>query len=48
MLQEAVNPEMFCKKHVLNIFIKFTGKHLCWGAFLIKFVKTKNFIKKNL
>ena len=28
--------EMFCKICVLEYFVKFTGKHLCWGIFLIK------------
>ena len=26
-------PEVFCKKGVLKIFAKFTGKHLRWSLF---------------
>ena len=41
-------PKVFCKKCVLRIFTKFTGKHLCQSLFfnniIIKFCK--NFIKK--
>ena len=29
-------PEVFCKKAVLKTFVIFTGKHFCWGLFLIK------------
>ena len=29
-------PEVFCKKGVLKNSTNFTGKHLCWGLFLIK------------
>ena len=29
-------PKVFCKKCVLRIFTKFTGKHLCQSLFLIK------------
>ena len=28
--------EVFCKKSALKNFANFTGKHLCWGFFLIK------------
>ena len=28
---------MFCKKGVLKNFASFSGKHLCWSHFLIKF-----------
>ena len=30
-------PEVFFKRAVLKIFALFTGKHLCWCLFLIKF-----------
>ena len=30
-------PDVFCKKGVLRIFGKSTGKHLCQSRFLIKF-----------
>ena len=30
-------PELFCKKCVLENFANFTGKHLCWSLFSIKF-----------
>ena len=33
---QAQPPEVFCKKGVLKNFSNFTGKHLCWGIFLIK------------
>ena len=33
---EAVAPGVFCKKRVLKNFVKFAGKHLCRGHFLIK------------
>ena len=39
-------PEVFCRKKFLKNFANFTGKHLCWSDFLIKFVK--NFVKKRL
>ena len=29
-------PEVFCENDVLEKFANFTGKHLCWGLFLIK------------
>ena len=29
-------PKVFYKKGVLRNFVKFTGKHLCQGLFLIK------------
>ena len=29
-------PEVFCKKGVLEIFAKFTGKHLCQSLFFNK------------
>ena len=35
------------KKGILKNFTKFTGKHLCWSLFLIKFHPWK-FIKKRL
>ena len=28
--------QMFFKIGVLKIFVKFTGKHLCWRLFLVK------------
>ena len=28
-VMRSSSPEMFCKRGVLRIFIKFTGKHLC-------------------
>ena len=34
---------MFFKIGVLKKFVNFTGKHLCWSLFLIKFLT--NFIK---
>ena len=33
-------PEMFCKKEVLENFVKFTGKHLCHSLFFNKAVGT--------
>ena len=30
-------PEVFRKKNVLKNFANFTGKHLCWSLFFIKF-----------
>ena len=33
---KSSHPEMFCRKSVLKHFAKFTVKHLCWSAFLIK------------
>ena len=30
-------PQMFFKIEVLKNFANFTGKHLCWSLFLIKF-----------
>ena len=30
------SPEVFYDKVVLKIFLKFTGKHLCWSLNLIK------------
>ena len=39
-------PEVFCKKCVLKIFTKFTGKHLCQSLFFsIVAGKACNFIK---
>ena len=37
-------------KYVLKTFAMFTGKHVCWSLFLIKFqvLKACNFIKKRL
>ena len=32
----SIPPEVYCKKCVLKIFAKFTGKHRCWSLFLIK------------
>ena len=29
----SLSPGVFCKKGVLKIFDKFTGKHLRWGLF---------------
>ena len=29
-------PEVFCKKGIIRIFAKFTGKHLCLRLFFIK------------
>ena len=29
-------PEVFCKKEVLEIFVKFKGKHLCQSLFFDK------------
>ena len=41
------NPEMFCKKDVLQNFAKFTGKHLCQSLYFNKVtVYACNFIKK--
>ena len=31
--------EVFCRKAILIHFTNFTGKHLCWSLFLIKFTK---------
>ena len=31
-------PQMFFKIEVLKNFANFTGKHLCWSLFLIKFI----------
>ena len=42
-------PKVFCKKCVLRIFTKFTGKHLCQSLFLIKLrPQACSFIKKRL
>ena len=38
--------EKFYKKAALKDYTIFTGKHLCWSLFLIKFIKS--FIKKRL
>ena len=34
--------QIFFKIDVIKIFINFTGKHLCWGLFLIKFKTDSN------
>ena len=36
-LSRNSRPEVFCKKGVLKIFAKFTGKRLCQRLFLNKF-----------
>ena len=36
MLLQKQPPEVFCKKGVLKIFAKFTGKHLCKSLFFNK------------
>ena len=33
-MYRSSRPEVFCKKGVLRIFAKFTGKHLCQSLFL--------------
>ena len=38
---------MFCKKSVFKNFAIFTGKHLCWSLFLLKFL-FNSFIKNRL
>ena len=40
-------PEVFCKKRVLRIFAKFTGKHLCQRRFFCR-PHACNFIKKEI
>ena len=35
-LHRSSRPKMFCKKGVLEIFAKFTGKHLCQKFFFNK------------
>ena len=32
----SIRPDVFCKKGVLKILAKFTGKHLSWSIVLIK------------
>ena len=32
----SISPEVYCKKCVLKIFAKFTGKHQCWSLFFDK------------
>ena len=39
-------PEEFYKKGVLKNFAIFTGKHLCWGLFLIKLQTWPAFLLK--
>ena len=36
-ISRSSRPEVFCKKATLKTYAKFTGKHLCWSLFLIKF-----------
>ena len=37
VLKQKQLSEVFYKKAVLNNFVTFTGKHLCWSLFSIKF-----------
>ena len=37
MMNQKQPPEASCKKAILKNFVIFTGKHLCWSLFLIKF-----------
>ena len=37
------SPEVFCKKGVLRIFVKFTGKYRARVFFLIKLQASQNF-----
>ena len=39
-------PEVFCKKHFLKNFAKFTGKHMCQSLFFNKVAGGLHFIKK--
>ena len=34
--KQEYSPKVFCKKAVVKNFANFTGKHQCWGLFLIK------------
>ena len=45
-LYRSIHSQMFFKIGVLKYFSIFTGKHLCWSLFLIKFIS--NFLKKRL
>ena len=33
-ISRSSSPEVFCKKHALKTYAKFTGKHLCWISVL--------------
>ena len=37
--RRETTPEVFYKKGVLKDKVKFSGKHLCWSLFLIKFIE---------
>ena len=43
-------PEVFCKKGVLKIFLKLTGKHLCQSLFFNKVagLRPETLLKKEL
>ena len=41
-------PEVFCKKGVIRIFTKFTGKHMCQSHFSIKLQTQACNLKKRL
>ena len=34
---KSSHPDVFFKKSVLKSFGKFTGKHMCWSLFFIKY-----------
>ena len=44
-ISRSSRPEVFCKKDVFRNFTKFTGKHLCQGAFFNK-VAAATLLKK--
>ena len=45
---ESLDPEVFCKKEVLENFEKFTGKHLCLSLFFNKVAGLGLLLKKRL
>ena len=48
-LYRSSRPEVFCKKGVLKIYVKFTGKHLCQSPFLTNLqASVCNFIKTEI
>ena len=48
LLFKSSRSQMFFKIVVLKMFVNFTGKHLCWRLFLLKFQASCNRIKKRL
>ena len=44
----SIRPEVFCKKHFLRNFTKFTGKHLRQSLYFNKVAGLSTLFKKNL